>query len=368
MYGSAFKSPHFEAISMSTVTTRLSDVIVPIEFTSYVVANTAERTDFSTSGVMVPNDVITQQLGVGAESFTVPVWLDLGNTEANISNDDPDALAVPLKLSTVKQVVRKSFLNQAWSDAQLASELAGSSALARIQDRTAAYWARQLQRRLIASLNGVLGANVSYDAGDMVVDIHAATNAGVTASTKFNASSFIDTAATLGDALNDLVAVAVHSKVYSDMLKADLIQFLPNSQGQPIRTYRGLAVVVDDGLPYTPAAGSTSGAAAQKFTSVLFGRGAFGYGLTSPAQALGTEIFRNPGAGNGAGVETLYSRVNLSVHPVGHSWIETIAAPLSGESASLAGISPTLAELAEAERWDRVLERKAIPIAFLIHN
>ncbi len=51
----------------------------------------------------------------------------------------------------------------------LASELSGDSALARIQDRVTAYWDRQIEKRVISTLLGVLASNVANNASDMVV-------------------------------------------------------------------------------------------------------------------------------------------------------------------------------------------------------
>ena len=45
--------------------------------------------------------------------------------------------------------------------------------LVRVQSRVQAYWDRQWEKRLIASLIGVLYSNVANNGGDMVNDIHA---------------------------------------------------------------------------------------------------------------------------------------------------------------------------------------------------
>jgi len=82
------------------------------------------------------------------------------------------------------------------------------------------------------------------------------------------------------------------------------------------------------------------------------------WGLTAPRIADGTEIESKPAAGNGGGQQVLHSRVNLAIHPAGFSWVE----------GSVAGDSPTIAELKAAANWDRVVERKAVPIAFLKHT
>lgn len=322
-------------------TTRLSDVIVPSAFTDYVVQNTMEKTALVASGVAVKNNVITAQLTAGADSYTVPFWLDLGNDEADIVTDDPDQHSTPKKINTGKQLIRKAFLHQSWSAMNLASELAGSDAIARIQSRVTAYWERQLQRRIIASLSGVMNDNIANDGGDMVLDI-----SGTTAST-FSPEAVIDAAGTMGDAMDSVTAIAMHSDLYREALKQDLIDFIPLSQqNMRMPTYRGLAVVVDDALVATGGV----------YTSILFGAGAVAYGLTAPRVAEATEVETIPSAGNGGGQQILHSRVNLSIHPAGFSWIED----------TIASESPSTNELSSGTHWDRVVERKAVPLAFLV--
>lgn len=325
-------------------TTQITDVIVPEAFTAYTIANSVERSAFAKSGVAVPNAAISEQLTAGAESFKVPFWKDLGDDEANLANDDPADDAVPYKLGSDKQMVRKSFLHNSWGAMNLASELSGSDALVRIQDRASAYWERQFSRRLIASMKGILADNIANDSGDMVEDISALTGGAEL----FSASAVIDAAATLGDGMDGLTAIAVHSAIYAKMLKDDLITTIPDSQGGFIQVFRGLAIVVDDTLPL----------ASTVYTTALFGPGAFGYGMTAPRVAAGTEIENKPSSGNGGGQQILHSRVNLAVAPLGYSWLE----------GSVAADSPSIAELALAANWNRIAERKAIPLAFLKHK
>jgi hypothetical protein len=123
--------------------TQLADVIVPAEFTAYQVENSLVSTALFTSGVAVRNGEMASQLQAGAQAFTVPFWLDLPDTEADITSDDPAVLSTPQKITANKQIVRKSFLHASWSEMSLASGLSGSSALQRIKDRVVAYWDRQ---------------------------------------------------------------------------------------------------------------------------------------------------------------------------------------------------------------------------------
>ena len=136
--------------------TQIADVISPVNFTQYQVENSLVSTALFQSGVAVKNGVMAAQLGAGAQNFSVPFWSDLADVEANISSDDPTVNSTPQKITASRQIVRKSFINQSWSDMNLAGELAGSDPMARIQDRVSAYWDRQLEFRLFASLMGIM--------------------------------------------------------------------------------------------------------------------------------------------------------------------------------------------------------------------
>jgi len=76
--------------------TQIADVVIPVEFTQYIVENSLLSTALLAlfqSGVAIRNGVMQSQLGAGAELFTVPVWNDLADTEANLSIDDPTSTA-----------------------------------------------------------------------------------------------------------------------------------------------------------------------------------------------------------------------------------------------------------------------------------
>jgi hypothetical protein len=169
----------------------------------------------------------------------------------------------------------------------LASELSGDNALARIQARVTAFWMRQVQRRLIATLNGVLAANEANDGGDMLLDI--STQPGGAA--LLSPGAMIDAAGTMGDCLREVAGIAVHSDTYRAMLKNDLIEFIPDSQARPIATSRGMAIDVDDLMPKD----------IDVYTSVLFTPGVIGWGMSAPCIGAGTEVENKPAAGNGGG-------------------------------------------------------------------
>lgn len=331
--------------------TQLSDVIVPEVYQTYAAVNSPEKTAFYQSGIIVSNEGLNAKANEGGETLNVPFWKDLdANQEANRSNDT-ETSATAQKVTTGKQIARVAYLNQGYKSADLTGEIAGSDPMQQVRNRFGSYWMKQWQRRLIASTNGILADNVANDSSDMVVNVAADIIGSQSADTRFNRDVFTEAAYTMGDAATNLSAIGVHSAVMQQMVKNDDIVYIPDSQGNlTIPTYMGLRVIVDDG--HTVTAGTTSGF---KYTSVLFGQGAFGYGEGTAKTPV--ELEREASQGNGGGVETLWERKTWLLHPFGFA---VGTAPTD--------VSYSQAELAAAATWDRVVERKNVPLAYLVTN
>lgn len=334
-------------------TTRLSDIIDVKVFRDLPQVDGPEKTAFFDAGIVTRNGLLDEIASGPGKIVELPFWNDLdGSVEVNYSTDNPASSATPQKINQGSQIARKAFVNQGWQAADLASELAmGGTAMEAIRARTDRYFARQWQRRLVAACNGLLADNVAANSSDMVVNVAAEATGSQTADTRFNRDAFTEAAFTMGDAKSGLTAIAVHSAVHKQMVKNDDIVYIPDSQGQlTIPTYMGLRVIVDDGMTVT--AGTTSGF---KYTSVLFGAGAFGYGVGSPEVPV--EVDRGAAAGDGGGIETLWVRNTWLLHPFGFQ-----------QTGTPAGVSFTNTELQAATSWSRVLDRKLIPMAFLVTN
>ena len=334
-------------------TTKLSDIIDVTIFRDLPQIEGPEKTRFFESGIITRNGLLDELANAPGKSIELPYWNDLdGSAEVNYSSDDPASSATPQKVTQGEQTARKAFVNQGWQAADLDSELAmGGTAMEAVRARTDRYFARQWQRRLIAATNGVLADNVANDSSDMVIDVAAEATGDQDAATRFNRDAFTEALYTAGDSAEMFTTIAVHSAVMAQMVKNDDIDFIPDSLGMAtIPTYMGKRVIVDDGLTVT--AGSTNGF---KYTSVLFGPGAFGYGVGSPITPVA--IDRNEEQGDGGGIETLWVRNTWLLHPFGFQ-----------QTGTPDGVSFTQEELALAAQWDRVLPRKNVPMAYLVTN
>lgn len=330
---------------------RLSDLIVPSVFTPYMQQVSTELNALLQSGIIQPSAQLSEMIRGGGKTFDMPHYNDLGNTEANISSDDPTSSSTPQKITTGKGIAIRHSRNQSWSDMDLNSALVGNDPMAAVARLVAGYWNRQDQRMLISTIKGIIADNVANDSGDMVYDIGNDLASAITDAELFSAEAFITAEQTMGDAQAGLVAVGMHSVVYARARVLDLIDFVPDSQGRPtIPTYLGKRVLVDDQLP------AVAGSNRIKYDTYLFGLGAFGWAEGTPKTP--TEVDRTPAAGDGGGQETLYSRREFILSPPGFQWT----------SSSMAGQSPTNTELETAANWDRVYDRKNVRLAVLRTN
>lgn len=337
-------------------TVQLSDIINVTVFRDLPPVNGPEKTAFFQSGIVTRNSLFDELANAAGKTAELPFWKDVdGASEVNYTSDDPADVAVPENVVQGEQVARKAFVNKGWSASDLATELAlGTGAMEHIRARTDMYFQRQWQRRLISATNGVLADNVANDASDMVHDIAVEAVASQAATTKFSREAFIEAAFTLGDNVDGVTAVAMHSAVAKQVANLNDAEDVRDSEGNLLyQAYMGRRIIVDDGLPVI--AGTTDGF---KYVTVLFGPQAFGYGEGAPPVPV--EVEREATQGGGGGIESLWRRATWILHPFGFKQITTVA-PANG-------FSYTQTELATAGLWDRVVDRKSVPMAFLITN
>lgn len=338
---------------MADDSVQLSDLYEPLTFNAGVDEAFVELNRFLTSGVMMTLDSLTAQASAGGSIGEMPFFKPLvTSSEPDYTNDDPTVNSEPDGIPTGKQIFRVAKMHQSWGTMDFATELGLSSMdpMSAITRKVGKWWAIQEEKRLIQSAMGMLADNIANDSSDMVVDIYS--DIATPAATNIIAGTdIIDTMQTAGDHGAMFTAIAMHSVTHATLLKADLIDYIPDSEGKmTIQVYMGKIVVVDDSLPVI--AGTNS----PKYVTLLFSAGAFGFG--SGRMLVPSEMDREASSGNGGGQDILHTRRNDIIQPAGFQFT----------SASVAAESATLAELATATNWDRVMERKNIGIAALYHN
>lgn len=321
---------------------QISDVIVPSIFNPYVIEKTKELSALFQSGIVQTVQEINGNLNKGNRIVNMPYWTDLSGADEVLS--DSGALT-PGKIGSSQDVATQLFRGRAWSANDLAATMSGDDPMMAIGDLVASYWQRQQQSALISVLKGVFNGplNTSH-----VNNLAIEDGANATASNKANADAIIDTISKLGDAHEQLTGIVMHSVVYFNLVKQQLISTIRDANGKVLyNEYLGKRVIVDDGCP--AVAGTTSGF---KYTTYLFGNGAIGYGEGNPE--VPTETDRDSLAGD----DILINRKHYVLHPRGVKFTDS----------SVAGSSPTNAELETVGNWAKVYDNKAIRMVAMVTN
>lgn len=316
------------------MTTRLIDVIEPEIFTPYTIQKTMELSELVQSGI-IANDSEFDALAGGANTLVnMPFWNDLANDESQVMKDEGD-MSVG-KITSSDDIARKQARVNAWGANGLSAMLSGDDPMDAIAQLVSAYWARDMQRNLLATLSGVFKSSSMtekvYDITDRDGD------AGIV-----SMDTFLDATQLMGDAKQSLTGVMMHSAVETELRKQDLIEYVPQSeQGKPIAYFNDKRVVVDDSMAYNTETGEAE--------MYIFGSGAIALGNGSHPRIIPTEVDRNALAFSGE--EALINRKIFILHPRGVKWDE----------GGVASEFPTNAELDAGARWKRVYEPKAVRI------
>ena len=335
-------------------TVQLADVYTPLTFERVAQQAQLETNRFLASGIMVNDPLITQRLSGGAQSIDLPQFKGLGIKEPNYSSDVAANKSTPNKLEGVLQKARSSQRNDSWAEMDLAADLnLGEDALAAIGGRVGQFWSTDDEHRLISSLQGVKADNIANDSSDMVYSVATDDAGAITDAERISADAIAEAMQTMGDHKDKLVAIAMNSRVQTQLQKLKLVEPLydsANGGAFMFNTYNGLRIIVDDSLE--PEAGSNR----LTYTTILFAGGSVGFG-TGPVKNP-SALDRDETSGDGGGESFLHSRVNTCLHPYGFQFT----------SDSVAANSANYVELESAVNWDRVTERKLVGIAFLETN
>src|SRR5690349_692070 len=149
--------------------TQFTNVILPEVYIDLPAVNSPEKHQLVQSGLVLNdamfNDIINNQ---ASERPNLPFWNDLDLTsEANYSDDSENSVT-PSNVTQSKMSARVCYLNKSYKAADLVKQRIKSDPMQQIRNRFGNYWMGQFQRRVSATLLGVLANNVANNSGDMV--------------------------------------------------------------------------------------------------------------------------------------------------------------------------------------------------------
>lgn len=314
--------------------TLIENVIVPEVFNPYIVERTPERSALIQSGIVQNTPELDTLASTGGALINMPFWQDLSGEDEVLS--DSTALE-PGNIVALQDAAVLYMRGKAWAVNDLARKLSGDDPMAQIGNLIMDYWELRRQALLISSLKGVFS---SSSMEENLLDISEEAGKGEDV---ISAEALIDTAQKLGDRKDRLTGYLMHSAVETLLVKANLIEYLPDSDGRPtLPYYLGKRVIVDDHVPNSDGV----------YYTYIFGEGAFGFG--QGAAPIPTEMDRDSLAGD----DILINRVHFLLHPRGVRWT----------GLNVDGSSPTNAEAEDGTNWTRVYDQKNVRIVALKHK
>ena len=331
-----------------------SDIIIPEVFTPYVIEQTTQRDAFLASGVVQPMAELNAT--EGGDFINVPFW------KANLSGDfevlsDSSSLT-PGKITADKQVGVILHRGRAFEARDLAALAAGADPMAAIGAKIADYIANQRQKDLLSCLAGVFGSLGSTSSSAAFFGLTIDGESGDSPTT-LSPRHVAEAKSLLGDQGDKLTAIAMHSKVYYDLVERKAIDYvtaadvrvtpdssMPDAFGGSIAaayagslsvpTYCGLRVIVSDDVQ-TDGTGATT-----EYATYFFTQGAVASG---EQMAMQTETDRDILAKSDA----MSIDLHYVYHPVGAKWGVTTT-------------NPTRAQLETVGNWSKVYELKNLGI------
>lgn len=329
--------------------TTLQDVIVPELFNPYVINRTMEISALVQCGIIANNTEFDALASQAAPTVNMPFFEDLtGESEQVIEGADLEDNKITSN-KDVAAIIRRAKM---WSATDLSAALAGSDPMAAIGSLVAGFWARDIQKELIALLEGVFGTISAGNENKPPAETRLASNlldiSGKSgAAANWSGSAFIDAEQMLGDAKAQLTGICMHSATEAYLKKQNLIETVQPSNDVAFGTYQGKRVIIDDGCP---ASGGV-------YTTYLFGNGAIALGNGNPVGFVATETDR--AKRKGSGIDYLINRKTMILHPRGIAWQNAEVAKTEG---------PSRLEVANPKNWKPVYEHKQIRIVAFKHK
>lgn len=317
---------------MTNEVTKILDTITPEIYNTYIQQYTAKKSLIVNSGIAIADDRVSKMITAGNTLVNMPFWNDLDGEDEVLDEDKELSTG---KITAGKDIAAVMYRGRGWSVNELAAIISGDDPMRAILDRIGDYWLRQEQKVLLSVLKGLFVEGGAL-ASSHLLDI---STKPITAKEVLNAKQL------LGDSASKLKILVMHSAVYTKLQQDNLINYIqPTDATTEIPVYLGYRVVVDDSnMP-----------ADDVYTTYLLAEGAFGRNNGTPEKLTTFETNRKAAAG----VDEVYTRRAFVFHPYGIKFTDT----------TVAGETPSNAELATANNWSKVYEDKNIGIVAIRHK
>lgn len=308
--------------------TRITDLIIPQVVAEVASAVIVDKTAIVRSGVAT-GDYNNVDITSGGHFIRVPFWNSLDGQDEVIQEGQS---LTPDKITQAEDIGVICHRGKAWSASELARIVSGHDITKAIGEQLGLFWAKRYDEALISVLKGALPSS-------HILDVTATTNPNM------SIQNLIDAMNLIGDNANEFTTIIMHSKVYADLLKNNLVQFGQSTLSNvilergDIPTVLGRRIIVSDSVPVENTA------TGKVYTTYIAQNGAMYLGFQAE---LKVETDRDILAKE----DYISSDVHFCPHLRGVKWNTTTT-------------NPTNQQLAAASNWQKVYPDKAIRVVAL---
>lgn len=307
------------------------------------------------SGVVREDASIMKAIGDTGNVATLPFYTPINIFDSGMAalNNDGKTDNTPVEIAGSKQTCMLIQRMKAFKAKDFTQELTGAKPIDHIKSKVQNYYTQVWENELM----NILAAVLTLDAmADHVTDL-SVTEGSITDANKIDETTAIDAEeAALGDMAGSLGLMVMHSKIFANYQKRQLVEYEKYTVGNAIKhditlpTINGKVV-----LRTNQHTVDTSVAGFPVYKTYLLGAGAF---LGATKSNYNEPYYVNYDPETSAGVEMLYTKQGKVLHPNGFSLAVD----------DIANDSPTLAELGKKENWALKFNHKNIKLGLIKSN
>lgn len=299
------------------------------------------KTPIIASGIVQQDSSIMDLIGEKGNVATIPIYKPLDANESGMEPLNNDGLTnnTPVEISGDKQTCMLIQRMKAFKAKDFTKELTGADPMTLIRNKIAGYYAQVWEIELMNIAAAVLG--VSALSGH-VLDL-ATESKEIEAGTIYDAEQ-----AALGDMAEGLGLIVMHSAIYTQYKKMNMVEFDKYTVNGAIKqeitlpTIAGKHVLVTDNYTKNDST----------YLTYLFGEGAF---LSCDKTNYENQYTTDYDPETSAGIEKFYTKQGKVLHPNG----------LSLAVDNIAKESPTKAELGTVANWSLKYNAKNVKMGLI---
>ena len=299
------------------------------------------KTPIIASGIVQQDSSIMDLIGEKGNVATIPIYKPLDANESGMEPLNNDGLTnnTPVEISGDKQTCMLIQRMKAFKAKDFTKELTGADPMTLIRNKIAGYYAQVWEIELMNIAKAVLGvAGLSGHVLDLATE-----SKEIEAGTIYDAEQ-----AALGDMAEGLGLIVMHSAIYTQYKKMNMVEFDKYTVNGVIKqeitlpTIAGKHVLVTDNFTKEDTT----------YLTYLFGEGAF---LSCDKTNYENQYTTDYDPETSAGIEKFYTKQGKVLHPNG----------LSLAVDNIAKESPTKTELGTVANWSLKYNAKNVKMGLI---